>query len=201
MRPGWYADSSGTPRWWSRETGWTQDVLSPSGVPTIDPGPSPVTPPIGPPEVNSSTPLSSAGRGSLQREEPVDPFPRVLVGSGGLASFVFLFAAAALISRNLGHIMAVAALAVLVTGVVCARRLRDPGVDVGRHATILLVCGAALLMPMVGLIGIGFALAARSATDRELARRRLRHGWAGMGIAGGVIVLIMLVLSLLDGTP
>lgn len=200
MRPGWYPDSSGTQRWWSSETGWTQDVLSKSGIPTVDVGPTPVTPPSGLPSMNTSRPISTAGRGSLKPEEPINPFPRIPVSGGALAVFAFLFVAAALFTRFMGQIFAVAVVAVLVTGVVCVIRLRQRDVDIRRHTKILLVCGGVMSMLAVGWVGVGFAVAARLAHDPERARKRVLRGWIGMGIAFVLLFLTTFAIVKFGGT-
>lgn len=51
-RSGWYEEASGGRRWWRPETGWTQDVLTRAGTPSVDPGPSPLT------ALPSGTPLT-----------------------------------------------------------------------------------------------------------------------------------------------
>lgn len=196
-RPGWYEDPDGTKRWWSRETGWTNDVQSPSGMPRIDFGPTPSGPPMGLPESDTSSPLSWRARTALEDAEPADPFP--LVG-GGCGGFAILFVLTAVITQHLGLIFLVTALGALVVGLVCSKLLRDPAADVRRHALVLLVFGYLLVMAGVGLIGIGFGLAARSTPDPDRARRHVRRGWRWMGIVGTSLFLGMAVLAFLDNS-
>lgn len=62
MRSGWYQEASGSRRWWGPETGWTQDVLTSSGTPSVDPGPSPhTTLPHGTPMTGNTVPDPTLG--------------------------------------------------------------------------------------------------------------------------------------------
>jgi hypothetical protein len=203
---GWYSDPSGSYRYWNESTGWTQDIVGPSGVPTIDPRPTPVSvmPGLRASWIAAS-PLTSTAR-STQAGSKVSPFPVVPVSGGCGLLLIISFPIAALTSWVLPYIYPVVLAAAAIVGVVAGVQLRRgrgtvPVRTIKIHATLLLLSSVLSMFIVVGLIGLGFSIAAlrRMPEDPQRARGYVLRGWAGMGVGLMVVSALLVILVLLQG--
>ncbi|WP_156050402.1 hypothetical protein [Allokutzneria albata] len=194
-QPGWYEDDNGQRRWWSAETGWTRDVQS-GGIPTTDPGPTPhtSTPTSSPSAWDYAAPLSAAARDSLRNAgRDLSPFPKWPISTGATMLLAVAFVVAAVISRYLALFLLLGVLAAAVTGVRSWLRLRYTA-DLDRELRLLTKVSCGLCPLLIGVVGLGFASAARVRPERR--RELIGHGWVGQLVALGVLFAVMAVIGL-----
>ena len=131
---------------------------------------------------------------TIKHRDPYSPFPESPIGAGGMMLLVISMLVMAVITKFMALIAGVGLLVAIVIGVRSWLRLRE-GADTARELKLLTRVSFGLCMMLIGVVGLGFAFAARNNPERR--RELISRGWIGQLVALGGFVAVGAVIGLL----